>query len=136
MQKKQRPRNADTQPGPKCLPGVSALGVAGACANTLKDGTRFIGCTRYPNCFWSGPYDENEPTRGDKKPMPRKLPAPWRAEQTPSGYVVKDANGQALCYNYSRETESDAQIAKVLTEDEARRIAANIAKLPILLKAP
>jgi hypothetical protein len=31
------------------------------------------------------------------------------------------------------ETQADADIAKVLTLDEVRRIAANIAKLPMLL---
>ena len=46
------------------------------------------------------------------------------------GYKVKDANGQALAYVYARETERAAQIANVLTEDEARQIASNIAKLP------
>jgi hypothetical protein len=40
-----------------------------------------------------------------------------------------DANGQALAYVYS----NDAEIAGVLTEDEARRIASNIAELPELL---
>ena len=44
-----------------------------------------------------------------------------------------DANGQSLAYVYSRETRDAADIAKVLTEDEARRIAANIAKLPTFL---
>jgi hypothetical protein len=44
-----------------------------------------------------------------------------------------DANGQSLAYVYSRENDSDALMAKVLTEDEARRIASNIAKLPALL---
>jgi hypothetical protein len=46
---------------------------------------------------------------------------------------VRDANRQALAYTYSRENDFDAHIAKVLTEDEARRIASNIAKLPTLL---
>ena len=44
-----------------------------------------------------------------------------------------DANGQSLAYVYGRETKADADIAKVLTLDEARRVAANIAKLPKLL---
>jgi hypothetical protein len=46
---------------------------------------------------------------------------------------VIDANGQSLAYVYSRENEKAARIANVLTEDEARRIASNIAKLPELL---
>ena len=41
-----------------------------------------------------------------------------------------DSNGQSLAYVYGRETKADADIAKVLTMDEARRIASNIAKLP------
>jgi hypothetical protein len=61
---------------------------------------------------------------------PRRLPPPWHADKIPGGYVVRDANGQALAYVYSRETE--ALQAKVLTKDEAR-IAINIARLPELL---
>ena len=44
-----------------------------------------------------------------------------------------DATGQSLAYVYGRETKAAADIAKVLTMDEARRIASNIAKLPTLL---
>jgi hypothetical protein len=50
-----------------------------------------------------------------------------------SGYVVRDANGQSIAYVYRRATETDAMQAKVLTEDEARRVAMNIARLPELL---
>ena len=35
-------------------------------------------------------------------------------------YVVKDGSGQALAYVYARETRADADIANVLTMDEAR----------------
>jgi len=59
--------------------------------------------------------------RADTKWMTRRLPAPWTAERMPGGYVVRDANGQALAYVYSRAIEADAMQAKVLTEDEARR---------------
>jgi hypothetical protein len=67
--------------------------------------------------------------------MPRRFPAPWSVEQLPGGFKVVDATGQALAYIYGRETRADADTAKVLTMDEARRIAANIAKLPELLGA-
>jgi hypothetical protein len=41
----------------------------------------------------------------------------------PGGYVVRDANGQALAYLYSRENDAEARQAKVLTKDGAAAIA-------------
>ena len=67
--------------------------------------------------------------------MTRRFPPPWTVEQIAGGFKVLDANGQALVYVYARETREQADIAKVLTFDEARRIAANVAKLPELLGA-
>jgi hypothetical protein len=64
---------------------------------------------------------------------PRRFPTPWHADKIPGGFVVRDANGQALAYLYSRENEDEARQAKVLTKDEARRIAVNFARLPGLL---
>jgi hypothetical protein len=55
--------------------------------------------------------------------MARRFPAPWTIERIPGGYVVKDATGQAVAYIYARETRADADTAKVLTMDEARRVA-------------
>jgi hypothetical protein len=33
----------------------------------------------------------------------RRFPPPWQVEQTPGGYKVQDANGQALVYVYACE---------------------------------
>jgi hypothetical protein len=65
----------------------------------------------------------------------RRFPPPLTVEEIPGGLKVVDATGQSLAYVYSRENANDSHIAKVLTEDEARRIASNIAKLPNLLGA-
>jgi hypothetical protein len=55
---------------------------------------------------------------------PRRFPSPCRADKIPGGgYVVLDANGQELAYIYSRATLVEAMQAKLLTADEARRIA-------------
>jgi hypothetical protein len=35
---------------------------------------------------------------------------------------VRDDNGQAIAYIYSRENEAEARQAKVLTKDEAQRM--------------
>jgi hypothetical protein len=45
-------------------------------------------------------------------------------------YKVVDANAQGLAFVYFREPADAAEVAKVLTRDDARRIAGNIAKLP------
>jgi hypothetical protein len=48
------------------------------------------------------------------------------------GYRVDDAAGQTLAYVYGRDAHLAHQ-AKGLTWDEARRIAAGIARLPELM---
>ena len=51
-------------------------------------------------------------------------------------YIVRDANGQALAYVYFEDEPGRRSAAKLMTPDEARRIAANIAKLPGLRETP
>ena len=60
----------------------------------------------------------------------RRFPPPWSAELTPNCFIVRDANGQQLAYVYYENEPQRRSSAKLLSEDEARRIATNIAKLP------
>jgi len=70
-----------------------------------------------------------------------RFPPPWTVEETPSCFIVRDANGQALNYTYYYSEEMSLSGEQhdplgMLTKDEARFIATNVARLAELLQMP
>ena len=65
--------------------------------------------------------------------MVRRFPAPWSVRELETAFRIEDATGQAVAYTYFRHDANEARQANMLTRDEARRIAANIARLPEML---
>jgi hypothetical protein len=57
----------------------------------------------------------------------RRFPPPWSVEELEACFVVKDN-----AYVYFEEEPGRRSAAKLLTQDEARRMAATFAKLPEL----
>ena len=68
---------------------------------------------------------------------PRCFQSPWDIEEYDQRcFIVRDNNRMALAYVYFEKKAGRRTAAGLLTRDEARRIAANIAKLPGLLQRP
>jgi endo-1,4-beta-D-glucanase Y len=68
---------------------------------------------------------------------PRRFPPPWTVEDhNDACFIVKDKSVFAVAYVYYEEEPGCRSAANLMTKDEARRVAANIAKLPELLQRP
>ena len=65
----------------------------------------------------------------------RGFRSPWTVEELIDCFVVRDANGQALGYFYFVEDHDRRSAAKLLTKDEAHRIAVTFGRLPELLRS-
>jgi hypothetical protein len=65
---------------------------------------------------------------------PRRFPPPWTVEDVGGSFVVKASNDRPLLFIYYGEGVGRRSLARLLSRDAARRIAAGIAKLPELLK--
>jgi hypothetical protein len=64
----------------------------------------------------------------------RRFPSPWSIEDVGGCFVVKASNDRPLVFIYYGEGVARRSIARLLTRDAARRIAAGIAKLPDLVQ--
>jgi hypothetical protein len=53
----------------------------------------------------------------------RRFPPPWTAEDHLACFIVKDSTGQALAHIYYEIEPGQRSAAKLLSKDEARRIA-------------
>jgi hypothetical protein len=66
----------------------------------------------------------------------RRFTSPWDIEDNGACFIIRDANGQALSHVYYENEPGRRTAAGLLSRDEARRIALNVARLPDLVKRP
>jgi hypothetical protein len=64
----------------------------------------------------------------------RRFPRPWRFEPVPGGYRVINANDLVLAHVYGEPPNAVATSPSRLTDDEARRIAKLMTRLPELVE--
>lgn len=68
--------------------------------------------------------------------MARRFRLPWTQQHNADAYWVEDADGKQFGFCYFRHDRAGVTSPAILSEDEARRLTANIARLPQLLQQP
>jgi hypothetical protein len=65
----------------------------------------------------------------------RRFPSPWTFKEAKHAcFIVRGGNGFPVAYVYFESEPGRRAAANLMTKDEARKIAAGIAKLPELLR--
>jgi hypothetical protein len=67
-------------------------------------------------------------------PEPGRFPTPWTVQHNDDAYWVEAANGARFGFVYFRDVQTTPN-PSYHTEDDARRLVTNFARLPELLKS-
>jgi hypothetical protein len=68
--------------------------------------------------------------------MARRFSPPWTVRHNDDAYWVEDVHGNQFGFCYYRDDRAGIIGQAYYSRDEARRLAAGIARLPELLKRP
>jgi hypothetical protein len=66
--------------------------------------------------------------------MKRRFPAPWRVDERPESYVVKDGRGRPLAYVYFEDEPRRQMSTQRIGKDDAWQLARAITRIPGLLR--
>jgi hypothetical protein len=64
----------------------------------------------------------------------RRYPPPWRVEENPESFAVRDATGRYLAFVYFEDDAVRQGITKRMGRDDAWQLARAITRIPALLQ--